>query len=62
MSISNSSAMRVKVSTDGWALLVHQRDTVATSLPKFSASHFPVLLRSIKTSFILLISFIVTSF
>ena len=48
------SAIENKVSTPGWAELVHHLEIVAGSLPNFSANHLLVRFFSANTTFILL--------
>lgn len=58
MSTSNTSAMRVKVSTDGCVWLLHHLEIVAGSFTNCLPSHFPLLFFSTRSIFSLFICFI----
>ena len=63
MSIFNNSAFFFNVYKSGWVVFVHHLETVAGFTPSSSDSHFPVLLCSVRTTFILFrFNFIVKRF
>ena len=59
-STSRHLAICLNVSSEGCAVLVHHLETVAGSLSKASANHFPVRFFSTSTTLILLMSLLST--